>query len=193
MGNLFFGKKGWMRVNGNSYKTFFGPENEPGSASGEPGESADPMNPAGAAGGGPHEKLYRGVRSGKRSDLNSEIEKRVHASTLPIMANVAYRIGETLEFDGKSESSPTMPTPTGWPNPKAAARVRDTHVGIGLGKLNIENLKIENLKLEITMKTHLTVTAFVLTAILLGCCVNAADNASAQNPIGSVLFDGKNL
>ncbi|MCE5185128.1 MAG: gfo/Idh/MocA family oxidoreductase, partial [Planctomycetaceae bacterium] len=103
VGNLFFGTKGWMHVNGDSYKVFFGPDNEPGPRSSERGESADPMNVAGVGGGGHMGNFIAAVRSGKRSDLNSEIEGAVMSSCLPIMGNIAYRLGKTLEFDGKAE------------------------------------------------------------------------------------------
>jgi len=41
------------------------------------------------------------------------------------------------------------------------------------------------------MKTRLTLTAFVLTAILFGCCANAADSASDKSD-WAILFDGSN-
>jgi len=44
------------------------------------------------------------VRSGKRSDLTCDIETGYMSSILPLLANASYRVGETLEFDGKSET-----------------------------------------------------------------------------------------
>jgi predicted dehydrogenase len=103
VGNLFFGTKGWMHVDGSTWKTFFGPDNKPGPSSSEGGPSAAPMNPAGAGGGNHMETFIAAVRSGQRTDLTAEIEEAFMSSALPIIGNAAYRLGRTLEFDGRTE------------------------------------------------------------------------------------------
>jgi len=103
VGNLFYGTKGWMHVDGDSWKTFFGPNNEPGPSSSAGGQFADPTDPSGAGGGNHMEVFIAALRSGKRSDLTAEIEGAVMSSVLPIMSNIAYRTGRTLEFDGAAE------------------------------------------------------------------------------------------
>lgn len=103
VGNLFYGTKGWMHVDGSSWKTFFGPDNEPGPGSQQTEDAADPMNAAGTGGGGHIDNFIAAVRSGRRQDLTAEVEDGVISSMLPIMANIAYRVGHTLEFDGTTE------------------------------------------------------------------------------------------
>ena len=43
------------------------------------------------------------VRSGKKSDLTCPVEEGVISSDLPILANISYRLGRDLSFDGKNE------------------------------------------------------------------------------------------
>lgn len=103
VGNLFYGTKGWMSVNGGNWKTYFGYNNEPGPSSQEGGEEADPTNVTGAGSGGHQGNFIAAIRSGKRDDLTCEIETGNMSSALPILANVSYRLGRTLTFDGKKE------------------------------------------------------------------------------------------
>lgn len=103
IGNLFFGTKGWMHINGGNWKTYFGYKNEPGPGSDSVDEFADPMNLAGAGSGGHQGNFIASIRSGKRSDLTCDIEEGYMSSVLPLMANISYRLGETLSFDGSKE------------------------------------------------------------------------------------------
>ena len=103
VGNLFYGTKGWMSLNGTTWKTYFGYKNEPGPSSQGGGDIADPTNVAGAGSGGHQATFIAALRSGKREDLTCEIEQGYMSSALPILANAAYRTGRVLTFDGKSE------------------------------------------------------------------------------------------
>ncbi len=92
-----------MSVNGDTWKTYFGRKNEPGPSSETAGESADTMNRLGA-GSDPHfANFIRALRSGKREDLNSDIETGLLSTVLPHLANISYRLGRTLTFDGQKE------------------------------------------------------------------------------------------
>jgi predicted dehydrogenase len=103
IGNLFYGTQGWMSVNGDTWKTYFGRKNEPGPSSETAGESADPMNRLGA-GSDPHfANFIRALRSGKREDLTCDIETGFMSTALPHLANISYRLGRTLTFDGPKE------------------------------------------------------------------------------------------
>ena len=74
IGNLFFGTKGWMHINGGTWKTFFGHKNQPGPSSESEGIEADPMNVGGTGSGGHMGNFMGAIRSGKRSDLTCDIE-----------------------------------------------------------------------------------------------------------------------
>ncbi len=103
IGNLFFGTKGWMHLNGSTWKTYFGRKNEPGPSNKTVEEVSDPMNLAGTGGGNHFENFINALRSGRREDLTCEIEEGHTSTVLPHMANIAYRRGRTLTFDGEKE------------------------------------------------------------------------------------------
>ena len=86
IGNLFYGSKGYMAIDGyNTYKTWLGRDQEPGPANSAPGNN--------------WENFIFAVRSGKRSDLNHEIQEGADSATLMHLANISYRLGRTLNFD----------------------------------------------------------------------------------------------
>ena len=86
IGNLFYGSKGYMAIDGyNTYKTWMGRDQEPGPANSAPGNNW--ANFIGA------------VRSGNRADLNHEIQEGADSATLMHLANISYRLGRTLNFD----------------------------------------------------------------------------------------------
>ena len=106
IGNLFYGTDGWMEVNGSNWKAYKQRENEPFAGS--------DMAETAAIGG---DKSFRtapdskghfgnfidGVRSGNRQDLNCDIAEGHMSTVLPLIANIAYRVGETLRFNGEFE------------------------------------------------------------------------------------------
>ncbi|KAA3616320.1 MAG: gfo/Idh/MocA family oxidoreductase [Calditrichaeota bacterium] len=106
IGNVFLGTEGWMQMDsGGNWQTFFGRNNEPGPTSGDTNDdSYDPMNLAGAGGGGHFNNFIAAVKSGKRSDLTCDIEEGHKSSALPIIANVSYRLKRDLAIDGKNEN-----------------------------------------------------------------------------------------
>jgi len=61
------------------------------------------MNVAGAGGGGHMGNFVAALRSGKVSDLTADIEQGYMSSALPALANISYRVGRTINFDGKNE------------------------------------------------------------------------------------------
>jgi predicted dehydrogenase len=103
VGNLFYGSKGWMHLDGSNWKTFFGRKNEPGPTSEAGGEISDPTVLRGTGGSGIYENFINAVRSGNPKDLTSDIESGFMSSALPHMANISYRLGRVVHFDGKNE------------------------------------------------------------------------------------------
>ena len=105
IGNLVFGSDGWMQIDsGGNWQTFFGRNNEPGPTSGDIDEEAyDPMNLVGTGGGGHYNNFIAALRSGKQTDLTCDIEVGFMSSALPLIANISYRLGRDLMFDGKNE------------------------------------------------------------------------------------------
>jgi predicted dehydrogenase len=89
IGNIFYGSKGYMAVQGYTrYYTFLGREQEPG--------------PAGAEGGNNWANFIKAVRSRNQSDLNANVEDGAISTTLVHLANISYRLGRTLHFDAEN-------------------------------------------------------------------------------------------
>ncbi len=106
IGNLFYGTDGWMEVNGRNWKAYKGREKEPFAGS--------EMNETAAIGGdqsfraapdskGHFANFIDAVRSENRHDLNCEVEVGHMSTVLPLIANIAYNVGETLRFNGEFE------------------------------------------------------------------------------------------
>jgi predicted dehydrogenase len=90
IGNLYYGSKGYMAVDGyTEYKTFLGREQAPG--------------PARKEGGSNWVNFIQAVRSRKVEDLNADIEEGHLSSVLVHLANISYRLGRTLHFDPATE------------------------------------------------------------------------------------------
>ncbi|MFW5762063.1 MAG: Gfo/Idh/MocA family protein [Cyclobacteriaceae bacterium] len=106
IGNLFYGTEGWMEVKGSTWKTYFGRDNEPGpsSESEEKEEDGQALGYLAAPGGGGHyNNFIAAVRSRKKEDLTCDIEEGFRSSALPLLANISYRLGRNLTFDGNKE------------------------------------------------------------------------------------------
>jgi predicted dehydrogenase len=108
IGNLFYGTKGWVWIDGDGRKwqSYLGRKEEKG-----PGSEAAP---AAAAGGSdpnvltseerPHYKNFvDAIRANDPKVLTCGIEEGHLSSALPHLANIAYRVGRKLKFDGKTE------------------------------------------------------------------------------------------
>lgn len=105
IGNLFYGSKGWMHLNGDTWKTYFGRKNEPGPSSddSQPSEATDPSNLMGSGGSGHFVNFIDACRSGNYMDQNADILEGHKSTALVHMANISYRTGRELTFDGHSE------------------------------------------------------------------------------------------
>jgi predicted dehydrogenase len=96
VGVIFFGTEGYMVIpDYSSYHTFLGPKREPGP---QAADRVDPMVDL------PHFRNFVcAVRSRKRDDLTAEIEEGHKSAVMCHLANIAYRLGRTLEFDPSQE------------------------------------------------------------------------------------------
>jgi predicted dehydrogenase len=91
VGNIFYGSKGYLAISGyDRYSTFLGRKAEPG--------------PSKMEGGNNWKNFIDALRSGKREDLNGEIEEGAISCTLVHLANISYRLGRSLQFDEKTYS-----------------------------------------------------------------------------------------
>jgi predicted dehydrogenase len=106
IGNLFYGTEGWLFIDGNGrdWQSYFGRKNEKGPGSDAPPDTggSDPLVLTSIE-GGHYQNFVDAVRANDSSKLTSEIEEGHLSTTLPLIANVSYRVGRELRFDGKKE------------------------------------------------------------------------------------------
>jgi hypothetical protein len=87
VGNIFYGSKGYMVIDGyGKYRTYIGKEQQPG--------------PTRSEGGSNWGNFIAALRSRKQADLNAPIEEGAMSCTLMHLANVSYRLGRTLHYNG---------------------------------------------------------------------------------------------
>ena len=102
IGNMFYGTEGYLELNGNTWKAFRKREREPFAGSGE-GQTVDVTSTREDNISNHPTNFIESIRSGKNSDLHCDISEGFLSSALPILANVSYRLGRELAFDGKTE------------------------------------------------------------------------------------------
>ena len=107
IGNLFYGTKGWVWIDGDGRKwqSYLGRGDEKGPGA-DASARAGRQRPA-----GPHEHRVgplpelRGRAQGRGpGPLNCDILEGHLSSSLPHLANISYRVGRGLVFDGKTET-----------------------------------------------------------------------------------------
>jgi predicted dehydrogenase len=108
IGNLFFGSKGWLWIDESgrrwqSYVGQLGAKNEkgPGSDKKDPNEEPTGLTTMEF----PHyQNFVDAIRANDPKILTCDIMEGHLSSTLPHLANIAYLVGETIVFDGKTET-----------------------------------------------------------------------------------------
>ncbi len=104
IGNLFFGSLGWMHLNGNEWRTYFGRKNTPGPYfSNSKEKAADPMNLAGAGGAGHFGNFIEALRSNDGMKLNADIIEGHMSTAMCHLGNISNRLGRQLIFDSNAE------------------------------------------------------------------------------------------
>lgn len=106
IGNVFYGTKGWLWIEeaGRTWQSYFGPKNEKG-----PGMDLPAPDRSDAPGlttiESPHyQNFIDAIRAGDPKVLACDIMEGHLSSTLPHLANISYRVGRALVFDGKKET-----------------------------------------------------------------------------------------
>jgi len=114
IGNLFYGSKGWMHLDGSTWRTFMGRKNEPGPSMESKEGAADPMNLLGTGDSGHFKNFVDAMRSRKISDQNAEIEEGHRSTSYCHLANIAYRLKRQLQFDSNLECFVNDPQADGY-------------------------------------------------------------------------------
>ena len=101
IGNLFYGSKGWVWIDGDgqTWQSYFGYENQKGPGGDTTGQDKGPN-----AGGMPHYQNFAdAIRANNPKLLNCDILEGHYTSTLPHLGNISYLVKHDLVFDGKAE------------------------------------------------------------------------------------------
>jgi len=105
VGNMFYGTEGYIEINSRTetWKAFR--RNEKESFIGSKSSIVTPGSETltGTEGVEHFSNLVDAIRSGKDSDLNSNIVEGHLSATLPHLANISFRLGRELKFDGTTE------------------------------------------------------------------------------------------
>jgi predicted dehydrogenase len=101
IGNTFYGTEGYLEINGGQWKAFRKRENKPFAGSDVGDKPTDLMAPPG--GSSHHGNFIDAIRSGKDEDLHCQIYEGFMSAALPALANISYRLGRELTFDGAKE------------------------------------------------------------------------------------------
>jgi predicted dehydrogenase len=108
IGNLFYGSEGWLWVDGDgrkwqSYKGRSKNEKGPGSDAPPESSGSDPLVLFSIE--TPHyQNFVDAIRANDPKKLTCDVMEGHLSSSLPHLANISYRVGRQLQFDGKTES-----------------------------------------------------------------------------------------
>lgn len=103
IGNLFFGTEGWMHLKGDQWKTYYGRNDEPGPSYTGEEEAADPSDLAGTGGFSHFVNFIGAIRSNDLMKCNADILEGHMSTVMCHLANISYRVGRELEFNGHAE------------------------------------------------------------------------------------------
>lgn len=103
VGNIFYGTDGFLELREGVWKAFRNGEKLP-FASSKPRTGPQEANTLAGAEGAEHfANFIDAIRSGKDSDLNCGINEGHYTAALPHMANISYRLGREVKFNGATE------------------------------------------------------------------------------------------
>ncbi len=107
IGNLFYGTEGWLSIDGDGrrWQSYLGWKGEkgPGSSTVPEDAGSDPLVLTSTE--APHyQNFIDAVRAGDPKRLACDILEGHLSATLPHLANISYRIGRALTFDGATEA-----------------------------------------------------------------------------------------
>lgn len=93
VGNLFYGSEGWLELGGSTWKAFRRREKQPFAQSKE-NERDRASHWA---------NFLEALRADKNDSLHCDIQEGHLSTSLCHLANISYRVGRSLKFDGKAE------------------------------------------------------------------------------------------
>jgi predicted dehydrogenase len=103
IGNIFYGTDGYLEIDGGTWKAYRQREKEPFAQSQKSASKEAESNFLAAPGGSEHyANFLDGIRNGNDA-LHCDIREGHYSSTLPIIANISYKLERGLKFMGDYE------------------------------------------------------------------------------------------
>jgi predicted dehydrogenase len=112
IGNLFYGDKGWLYIDGDGrdWQSYLGPASAGDKAEKGPGSTTPPSSGSGSdpnvltsIESGHYGNFIDAIRANDPKILTCDALEGHLSSSLPHLANISYRVGRQLAFDGKKE------------------------------------------------------------------------------------------
>ena len=104
IGNTFYGTDGYLELNEGTWKAFRKREKEPFAGSAMAESKPAPTGYLASPGGTEHyANFIDAIRAGSNETLHADITEGHLSSSLPILANISYRLGRELKFMGDYE------------------------------------------------------------------------------------------
>lgn len=104
VGNIFYGDKGILVIDGYSkYKTYMGQNREPGKSGDDGQQEASGMDRGAGGTDGHFTNFIEAVRKHDKSVLNGPVETAHLSSALAHLGNIAYRLERVLTFNPETE------------------------------------------------------------------------------------------
>jgi hypothetical protein len=105
IGNIFYGTKGWLWIEeaGKTWQSYFGPKNEKGPGAELPASSNPDATGLTTIEYPHYQNSIDAIRADNPKLLACDITEGHLSSTLPHLANISYRVGRALVFDGAKE------------------------------------------------------------------------------------------
>lgn len=100
IGNIFYGKEGYLEIDGSTWKAYHEGEDKPFAGSEVGGTSNESISLTGPTSEGHFANFIKAVRSGKNEDLHCDVNTGFTSTVLPLMANISYRLKRELHFMG---------------------------------------------------------------------------------------------
>ena len=128
IGNLFYGSKGWVWIDGDgrAWQSYLGRKDEkgPGAKPAAGGTGSDP-NVLTSIEYPHYQNFIDAIRAGDRTKLTCEIEEGHLSASLPHLANIAYRVGPHARLRRQGGEVQGRPRSGRAPHPHVSRAVRD--------------------------------------------------------------------
>jgi predicted dehydrogenase len=100
VGNIFYGKEGYLELDGSTWKAYHNREDKPFTGSKTVGASNEDVSLTGGSDTNHFANFLNAVRSGNYHDLHCDINEGFFSTVLPLTANISYRLSRKLGFMG---------------------------------------------------------------------------------------------